>query len=349
VIAGRAARPTRERLAVGGFGYGTRAAKGTFGLRDHGLTGALRHEFPFLVAGSLNNQCVRRWNLHPTDGSKEVTPARCCPAPHGLVGNPRTIRRITAFRPALSSHSVCSATFIDTPSRASSEPMSRTVWLWLLVIFVGIQFGAGLYEKLAIVPLWADVSADQVLSAMESSGMKRAGRAFWPFVSPVVALVAVINLVVAWRSNATYRRWWLAAAAAMAVCALASYGSFVPQMLAFQSARVGWTAPEIETFVTWWTGLNYLSMTIGGIGWLCALRFLSLSGTGRSTNTAVAVDLMKAESTCVQVQHGQAAPEASSESAPIAGDDRKRLWPICEHMCSSRAARTAPQRVHLTN
>jgi len=34
--------------------------------------------------------------------------------------------------------------------------MYRTLWLWLLVIFVGIQFGAGWYEKLAIVPLWAD-------------------------------------------------------------------------------------------------------------------------------------------------------------------------------------------------
>jgi hypothetical protein len=52
--------------------------------------------------------------------------------------------------------------------------MNRTLWLWLLVIFVGIQFGAGLYEKLVIVPLWADASADQVLAAMESSGMKRA-------------------------------------------------------------------------------------------------------------------------------------------------------------------------------
>jgi hypothetical protein len=79
--------------------------------------------------------------------------------------------------------------------------MNRTVWLWLLVIFVGIQFGAGWYEKLAIVSLWADASADQVLAAMENSGMKRASRVFWPFVSPVVAVLALINLVVAWRSN----------------------------------------------------------------------------------------------------------------------------------------------------
>lgn len=52
--------------------------------------------------------------------------------------------------------------------------MYRTLWLWLLVIFVGIQFGAGCYEKLSIVPLWADASADQVLAAMEDSAMKRA-------------------------------------------------------------------------------------------------------------------------------------------------------------------------------
>ena len=162
--------------------------------------------------------------------------------------------------------------------------MYRTIWLWLLVIFVSIQFGAGWYEKLAIVPLWADAPADQVLAAMESSGMKQAGRVFWPFVSPVVALLAVINLVLAWRSNASYRRWWLAAGASMTVYALASYGYFVPQMLAFQSDGEGWTAAEIETFVTSWTGLNYVRMTVGAIGWLCALRALSLSGTGRSTN-----------------------------------------------------------------
>jgi hypothetical protein len=161
----------------------------------------------------------------------------------------------------------------------------RTVLLWLLVIFVGIQFGAGWYEKLAIVPLWADASADQVLAAMDSSGMKRAGRAFWPFVSPVVALLAVLNLVAAWRSNAVYRRWWLAAGGAMTVYALASYGYFVPQMLVFQSSGDDWTASEIETFVTWWTGLNYVRMAIGGIGWLCALRALSLSGTGGAAIT----------------------------------------------------------------
>jgi Domain of unknown function (DUF1772) len=166
----------------------------------------------------------------------------------------------------------------------------RTVLLWLLVIFVGIQFGAGLYEKLAIVPLWADAPADQVLTAMESSGMKRAGRVFWPFVSPVVALLAVLNLVVAWRSShAAHRRWWLAAGVAMTVYALVSYGYFVPQMLSFQSGGGHWTTSEIETFVTWWTGLNYVRMTIGAVGLLCALRALSLTTANARPQPSAAV------------------------------------------------------------
>ena len=30
--------------------------------------------------------------------------------------------------------------------------MNRTVWLWLLVIFVGIQFGAGLFWRAGCRP-----------------------------------------------------------------------------------------------------------------------------------------------------------------------------------------------------
>ncbi|MFC9997397.1 DUF1772 domain-containing protein [Nocardia sp. NPDC127526] len=146
----------------------------------------------------------------------------------------------------------------------------------MLVIFVGIQFGAGWYEKLAIVELWSAASPEQVLATMEESGMHRAGRAFWPFVSPVVALFAVVNLIIAWRTPALNRTWWLAGAATMTVYAVFSYAYFVPQMLMFQSGGGDWSPDRIDTFVTWWTGLNYVRMAIGGIGWLCLLRALSL-------------------------------------------------------------------------
>jgi hypothetical protein len=153
----------------------------------------------------------------------------------------------------------------------------RLVWLWLLVIFVGIQLGAGLYEKLAIVPLWADVPPDQVLDRMRTSGMWTAGRAFWPFVSPVVAVLAVVNLAMAWRSPAAFRSWWLAAAALMATYAAFSYGYFVPQMLMLQNSGGAWPAVRVESLIDQWTGLNYMRMVVGAAGWLCALRALSLS------------------------------------------------------------------------
>jgi hypothetical protein len=153
--------------------------------------------------------------------------------------------------------------------------------LWLLVIFVGIQFGGGLYEKLVIVPLWAGVPGDQVLDQIHASGMYRAGRAFWPFVSVPVAILAVLNLVLAYRSKAPQRRWWLTGATLMCGYAVASYGFFVPSMLALQSYGESWPGVEIESMVSLWTTLNWLRMVLGAAGWLCMLRALSLRATGK--------------------------------------------------------------------
>ncbi|MEV6876752.1 DUF1772 domain-containing protein [Amycolatopsis sp. NPDC051128] len=150
------------------------------------------------------------------------------------------------------------------------------VWLFPFAVLVGVQFGAGLYEKIIVVAQWSSLPGDQVVAAIENSGMKAAGRVFWPFVSPLVALFAVGNLVVAWRSKAANRRWWLAGAALMVGYAVFSYGFFVPQMLLLQADGATWPADRVESLVDWWTGLNYVRMAIGAAGWLCLIRALSL-------------------------------------------------------------------------
>ncbi|MEV0705121.1 DUF1772 domain-containing protein [Saccharopolyspora sp. NPDC050389] len=158
---------------------------------------------------------------------------------------------------------------------------NSVVWLLPLAIFVGIQFGAGLYEKLVVVPQWSSLPGDQVVAAIENSGMKAAGRVFWPFVSPMVGVLAIANLVAAWRSANANRSWWLAGSAFMIGYAVFSYSFFVPQMLMLQASGASWSATEIESLVSWWTGLNYLRMAIGAVGWLCVLRALSMSGTAK--------------------------------------------------------------------
>jgi Domain of unknown function (DUF1772) len=156
-------------------------------------------------------------------------------------------------------------------------PTGRTVWLLLLVVFVGVQFGAGLYEKVVVVPQWADLPGNLVVGEIEASAMKSAGRAFWPFVSPVVGILAIVNLVVAWRSPTANRRWWIAGAALMCAYAIFSYSYFVPQMLMLQAGGDLWPAGRVEGLVDTWTSANYLRMTIGAAGWLCALRALWLA------------------------------------------------------------------------
>ena len=183
-------------------------------------------------------------------------------------------------------HQVSRTGNTSTAAGSSSRP-GRLVWLWLMVIFVGIQFGAGLYEKQAIVPLWADVAPHQVLEAMRSSGMWTAGRAFWPFVSPFVAVLAVVNLVVSRQSPTPLRHWWLAGAAIMLIYAVFSYSYFVPQMLMLQGSGGAWPATRVESVVDWWTNLNYLRMVIGAAGWLCALRALSLSASAATVTGSV--------------------------------------------------------------
>lgn len=162
----------------------------------------------------------------------------------------------------------------------------RTVWLFLLVVFVGVQFGAGLYEKLVVVPQWAGLPGELVVGEIEASGMKVAGRVFWPFVSPVVAALAIVNLVVAWRSQTSNRRWWIAGAALMCAYALFSYSYFVPQMLALQADGAAWPAGRVEDMVDTWTSLNHLRMTIGAAGWFCALRALWLASTPERAGVA---------------------------------------------------------------
>lgn len=165
-------------------------------------------------------------------------------------------------------------------SLESSSPAARRVallLLWLLVVFVGVQFGAGWYEKIVVVPLWDGVPPREILTAMQESGMKDAGRRFWPFVSPIVALLSVANIVVAWRGTSANRRWWLAAGIVMLTYAIFSYSYFVPQMLMLQGSADSWSESRISSTIQWWTSLNYVRMALGGAGWFCALRALSLT------------------------------------------------------------------------
>ena len=153
----------------------------------------------------------------------------------------------------------------------------REILLWLLVINLGIAFGAGLYEQRIILPQWFVRTADSAIR-VDGAAIRNTdtGRRFWAFVTTIpLTLLTLANLAVAWQSQGYRREWWLAAAVITLVERLMTFSFFIPTALRLMRAETFPTA-KVETMASRWIALNYVRATLGLIAWLAALKALSL-------------------------------------------------------------------------
>jgi len=142
------------------------------------------------------------------------------------------------------------------------------VLLWLLVINLGIVFGAGLYEARIVVPLWASSPPDSLRSP-------DSGRRFWAFVTTIpLTVLTLASLVAAGHAPGPGRDWWLTAALVILVERIATFSYFIPTMLRLQRAAM--PQAEIAARLTQWARLNYLRSALTLIAWVAALKALSL-------------------------------------------------------------------------
>jgi hypothetical protein len=152
-------------------------------------------------------------------------------------------------------------------------------FLWLFVINHGIAFGAGLYEQRIILPQWFNASSESGIrvdgAAMRSTDT---GRRFWAFVTTVpLTLLTLANLVVAWQSQEPRHDWWLGAAVITLVERVATFSYFIPTALRLMRAEALPSA-KVEALASQWMALNRVRAALALIGWLLALRALSLPG-----------------------------------------------------------------------
>jgi hypothetical protein len=158
--------------------------------------------------------------------------------------------------------------------RDKSVSRFAIVLLWLLVINLGIAFGAGLYESRIVVPDWIDVSASSPGWNAEAARQDDTGRRFWVAVTTVpLTLVTLANLVAAWKAPLALRRWWLIAALFALADRVFTLGYFVPTMIGL--TRSPNSADAIAT-ATQWVQLNHVRHIIVAVAWLAALRTFSL-------------------------------------------------------------------------
>jgi hypothetical protein len=143
--------------------------------------------------------------------------------------------------------------------------------LWLLVVAVGIEIGAGLYEARVLVPLWSSAPPESLIHYNLQTLRPMPGQRFWIVSTPLVGLLGLANLVVGWLSTAARRRWWLLGAGGVVVMVVITFVYFVPALMGFEAVRAG-ADGSLAASVNRWVILNWIRAAIYMAAWLCLLH-----------------------------------------------------------------------------
>lgn len=151
--------------------------------------------------------------------------------------------------------------------------------LCLLIVWSAMQLGGGLYESRVVIPLWsADPTPETLSQRLAASGHTAASTRFWPYISPVVFVLAIINAVIAWRMDGPARAWWLTASLVLIAESVATYGYFVPTILSMMRKSHAFNADELLRTVSIWTSLSSLRLLFAVPALLAGLKALTLLG-----------------------------------------------------------------------
>ncbi len=148
--------------------------------------------------------------------------------------------------------------------------------LWAFVLNLGIAFGAGLYETKIILPQWFKKSGSGYVLDTLSMRETDTGRKFWGFVTTMpLTLLTVINLVFAWQTSGNLYNWWLSAGLITLTERLGTFGCFIPTAIKLMKEE-DISSKETTTRIRTWILGNYIRMALNFIGWIAALKALTL-------------------------------------------------------------------------
>lgn len=156
------------------------------------------------------------------------------------------------------------------------------ILLWLFVIALGIELGAGLYETLVVMPLWAATPPDSVLAYYHHNAANpqftlNAGGRFWMFATPLVGLTAIAALLSGLKTSPEHRKWRVAGTILALIVVISTFAWFVPNIIKlFSEAITRMSADELASLTNWWVRLNWVRAVVYAAGWLAALRALSI-------------------------------------------------------------------------
>src|SRR5689334_17907533 len=157
---------------------------------------------------------------------------------------------------------------------------AERISLWLFIVLLSIQLGAGLYETLVVVPLWSASPPQSVWgwNALRNAHPQFAidsGRRFWIFITPTVGLLSLAALLTGWRAPWEHRKWLLAATLTAFMMVVITFLYFVPSLIELMKARPNdVNAGQIAGKARLWVMLNWVRVLALIAAWLCGLRAL---------------------------------------------------------------------------
>lgn len=147
--------------------------------------------------------------------------------------------------------------------------MKKSV-LWLFVIFLGITFGAGMFESRISVRGWTTAADGTPEWDVAAARFDDTGRRFWVYVTSVpLTLLTLASLGLAWRSGGALRKWWMAAAVAALLDRISTFAYFIPTMVGLLGTP---DSPAARATAAQWANVNYARHAIVLAAWLLALQ-----------------------------------------------------------------------------
>ncbi len=156
--------------------------------------------------------------------------------------------------------------------------MLARVSLFLFVFALGIDLGAGLYETHNIAPIWRSALVDHAPDAVTYlSVAPDPGPRFWVFLTPSVAVLALVALLTGLHTPAPHRHWRLLATGLELLVVTSTFAYFVPNVIVLLGPRHAALPPDVlAAKAQQWITLNWVRVMVTTAAWLAALRALSL-------------------------------------------------------------------------
>lgn len=151
------------------------------------------------------------------------------------------------------------------------------ILLWLFIINLGIAFGAGLYETIIVLPQWfLKSSGPGFLLNSKAMNETDVGRKFWGMVTTIpLTLLTISNNIFAFQSLGERHDWWLAASLIILIERVGTFSFFIPTAIKLMSVE-DVVSTKTTKMISVWVRMNYIRNGLTLIGWLLALKVLSI-------------------------------------------------------------------------